>query len=83
VRYRLAYDLRSAEREQLYDRFQRLLANLCRFDLPRMQLPYDLSPVNRPRRLPPVIPTKEQLLKMLEERQTAAKPQQPVAKAQP
>jgi hypothetical protein len=72
VRYLLAYDLRLAEREQLYDRYQRLLANLCRFDLPRMQLPYDLSPVNRPRRLPPVIPTVEEARKMQQKAQAAA-----------
>ncbi len=83
VRYALAYDLRSAERERLYDRFGRLLANLCRFDLPRMELPYDLSPVNRPRRLPPVIPTLEELLEMKQAAQSAASQPAAAASAKP
>lgn len=83
VRYSAAYELRLAEREQLYDRFQRLLAGLHRFDLERMQLPYDLSPVNRPRRLPPVIPTVEQLLEMQKQQQAAEASGGAPAKAQP
>jgi hypothetical protein len=55
VLYQLAWELRVAERERIFERFNRLLADLGRFDFRTLSLPYDLSPVNRPKRLPPRI----------------------------
>lgn len=52
IQYKIAFEMRYTGRELTFERFDRLLARLSRFDLTTLSLPYDLSPVNQPKRLP-------------------------------
>jgi hypothetical protein len=55
-RWRCVYELRREEEEVLSTRYKRLLFDIARFDFATLRLPYELSPVNIPKREAPVIP---------------------------